>query len=118
MKIKTLLLHTLGVLVISTYSLLALAEPAAMPIGKWDSDKNSTLNVSINECSYSAPAVGVNVTGNCEWKPTSLKGGILTINYKTYTATNIFENPLYFDLELIDDKTILVFKERYHKIDN
>jgi len=88
MKIKTLPLHTLGVLIISTYSLIALAE-LAMPIGTWASDKNSTLNVSINKCSYSAPAVGVNVTGNCEWKPTSLKGGILTINYKTYTATSI-----------------------------
>jgi hypothetical protein len=114
MKIKTSLLQKLSILFITTYSLIALAEPA-MPIGTWASEKNSALTVLTNSCTYYAPGVGVNVTGTCNWKPTSATGGILTIIYKTYLPNGVKENPMYFDVQWADNNTILIYKERYHR---
>jgi hypothetical protein len=91
----------------------AVAQQAAIPTGVWATDGNSeTLVVQNGYCKLTGNGGQVGAVGSCTWNP-SAQGGILTVmSTLTYKPA-----PVYFNIVWIDQKTINVYGDIFHRVE-
>jgi hypothetical protein len=66
------------------------------PLGSWSGSAVSFTLYRNGSYSYHDPGATLNGTWN--WNPTTAAGGVLMLNYITNTATQNFQNKIYFNI--------------------
>jgi hypothetical protein len=100
-------------MLIALLFVVGLAGPAfaqaPAPVGNWvaEEERNTTALISPNG-DYFWRAPQAQLGGTWDWRPTSPSGGIFSITYLQPTYTQTFTNHVYFSVQWLDARRIMV----------